>query len=207
MAGDVLRVLDAVGLFSAPIVGISMGGMAAQILAFQSQDRVESLTLVSTTAWYPGSARQALRDRADLVEGSGMSAIVEGTLERWFSEEFRRGQPEAVGRVRSMLESADPSAYAEAARAVARVDNLEPLRGLNVPTLIVAGTDDASLPVGASAELASAIGGARLTWLEGARHLCTVERADDFNRLLLEFLSAQKPRADEAGIAHTVAPW
>jgi 3-oxoadipate enol-lactonase len=207
-ARDALRIMDAVGAVTAHVVGISLGGAIAQVLALSAPERVRSLTLVSTTSHYPSDARSRLLERADAAEAHGMAPLVQSTLERWFTASYRERCAEHVGAIRSMLASADPGAYAEGARAVAAVRTSSLLGAIDCPTLIVEPSEDRSMPQGAARVLADGIPGGRLVSLEGAAHLCTVEKADEFNGILASFLeSVEASPPDERRMDVPLAPW
>jgi 3-oxoadipate enol-lactonase len=116
-----------------------------------------------------------------------MSAVTEGTLERWFTPE---APAELVERFRAMLTATDPEGYAACGEAIAGHDVIDRLGEIEVPTLVVAGDDDLSTPLEPHARtLADGIPGARLEVVEHARHIANAERPDPWNRAVLEFLA------------------
>jgi 3-oxoadipate enol-lactonase len=207
-AADLAAVLDAVGVVSGHIVGLSMGGMIAQLFALDYPDRVRSLVLACTTARYAGEARSQLEARADLVESTGMAAILDATMGRWFTSDFRDRHPEVVGWIRDMVGSAEPRAYAAAARAVARTDALSRLKDVRAPTLILAGEDDPSTPPEAAETLRSLIPGAQLRILPAVAHLCNVQDPATFNRRLGGFLTQVGGAGTaDTGLEAPAGPW
>jgi 3-oxoadipate enol-lactonase len=173
------RVLDAVdGPFS--LVGLSLGGAVGMRLAADHPERVERLVLACATDRF-GDPSQWL-DRAAVVRGEGLGAIVDAVLCRWFTPAFTDVEP-----YRRMILSIDPEGYARCCEALAGWTG-EGLERIEAPTLVVAGEHDPTVPPALAEELAGRIPGARLAVLDGAAHLANLERPNEFNRLLEEHL-------------------
>ncbi len=81
-AAELLRLLDSP---PAHVVGLSMGGMVAQYLAIRHPERVRSLALLGTACTMPDEARQSIAARGEVARQQGMSAVLDSTLERWFT--------------------------------------------------------------------------------------------------------------------------
>jgi 3-oxoadipate enol-lactonase/4-carboxymuconolactone decarboxylase len=150
-------------------------------LAVHEPHRIEKLVLASTSARF-GEPDQ-WRDRAATVRADGLEAIVDAVLDRWFGPGFRD-----VRRYREMFLSTDREGYARCCDALAEWDVRDDLERIEAPTLVVAAADDPSTPPEQLRAIADAIPGARLETIANARHLANVERADEFNALLAEFL-------------------
>jgi 3-oxoadipate enol-lactonase len=172
------RVLESVdGPFS--FVGLSLGGAVGMRLAADHPDRVERLVLACTTDRF-GDPAQWL-DRAAVVRGDGLDAIVDAVLGRWFTPAFTDVEP-----YRRMILSIDPEGYARCCEALALWTG-EGLERIEAPTLVVGGEHDPTVPPVLARKLADRIPGARLEILDAA-HLASLERPDEFNRLLEEHL-------------------
>jgi len=189
-ADELRRLLVSTGAARPHIVGISMGGMIAQVFAIRYPSMPASIVLVNTTPFYPPEARQQIELRAQTAEHDGMSSLVEPTLERWFTARFRETEPETVDRIRGMLRTADPHAYAEAARAVAAIDTRSRLDQIQCPTLIIRAEKDASMPATAAQTLHEQVRLSRLAVFSGAAHLCSVEQPDQFNEVVSQFVGS-----------------
>jgi 3-oxoadipate enol-lactonase len=180
--GDLARlVLSRVDAARFSFVGASLGGAVGMRLALDVPERVERLALVGSSARF-GTA-ELWRERAELVRAEGLEPILDGTLERWFTPAFAD-----VPRYREMFLSTDPEGYARCCDALARWDAREEIAAVAAPTLCVVGSDDPSAPPADSELIASRVADGRLEVLVGARHLASVERADEVNRLLQEHL-------------------
>jgi 3-oxoadipate enol-lactonase len=175
------RVLAEVGDEPFSFVGLSLGGAVGMQLACDVPDRVERLVLACTSARF-GEPQQWL-DRAATVRSEGLAAIVDAVLARWFTPAFGE-----AARWREMFLSVDPEGYARCCEALATWDARERLHEIEAPTLLVAASEDPTTPPAELEAIARAIPGARLELIEHAAHLANVERADEFNRLLEEWL-------------------
>jgi len=174
LADDLAALLDALGISSAHIAGLSLGGMTAQSFAARHPERVHSLTLMATTAFMPPQA--AWNDRATLVRRDGTQAIVAATLERWFTKGFRDAAPQSLAAVRDAFCAVDREGYAAACEAIGRM-NLRPLlQNIHAPTMIIAGREDPATPVAMGEELRDGIRGSELAVLSPAAHLLAVEQ-------------------------------
>ena len=197
MADDLYHFLHSIGVEAAHLVGLSMGGMIAQTLALSHPDAVLSLTLASTTSEYPSEGRQGFRERADTARESGMDALLDATLGRWFTDEYRQTNPPDLWKVRRVVSGTDPGCFAGAALAVSEVDTTARLNQIVAPTLAIAADGDLATPVAAARRIHEQIAGSRLEIIAGASHCCNIERPDAFNGLLLGFLGdLSSARAD-----------
>jgi 3-oxoadipate enol-lactonase len=207
-ADDVRAVLDAVGSTWAHLVGLSLGGMVAQEFALAQPDRVRSLTLVNTTSRLPPEVAAVYRDRAKKVEIGGISPILESTLARWFTADFLSSNSATVQRVRGILEQADPASYAAAARAIANVSTYDRLGAIAAPTLVIHGSEDASMPPGASEEIAQRVQQGRVAVMDGLSHMAPIQDPEAFIALLEPFLrEADEDAMEDPARIEPVHPW
>lgn len=188
MADDLHQFLRSVGVGPAHLVGLSMGGMIAQTLALSHPNQILSLTLAATTSEYPPEGRQAFLERAETARESGMRALVDGTLGRWFTEDYRQKIPADLSQVRRVVLGTNSACFGAAALAVSKVDTTARLHQIVAPTLVIAAEDDMSTPVAAARRIHEQIAGSRMEVIAGASHCCNIERPDEFNRVLLDFL-------------------
>lgn len=162
-------------------VGVSLGGAVGMRLALDHAERVERLVLSCTSARF--GPPESWRERAAAVRAGGMEAVADVVVERWFTPSFGD-----VRRYRDMLLATDAEGYARCCDAIAGWDARGELAPIAAPTLVVSGADDPATPPEHGEAIAAAIAGARHEVLPNARHLANVERAGEFNRLLLEHL-------------------
>ncbi len=191
MAADALAVLDAAGIGRAHVMGASMGGAIAQIIGVRHPERTRSLTLACTACRHHEWRRELLADWAAVAAREGMGALAQQAV-RWLigPRSLRRLWP-AVGLIGplAMTGSADPF-VAQVQAILAMDDGLRrELGAIEVPTLVMVGSQDILTPLGDSEELAELIPGAELAVIRGAAHGFMLEQGAAYNRTVLEFLS------------------
>jgi 3-oxoadipate enol-lactonase len=189
LTGDVLGLLDALNIARTHFAGLSMGGMIGQQLALRAPERIDHLVLADTSSRYPPAAMPIWDERIKLVREKGMEALVDSTLERWFTAPFRASHPEVTARIAGLIRSTPAVGYIGCGRTIPTLDITGRLRELENPTLVIVGADDAGTPPAMAREIAGAIRGARLEIIPAAAHLSNIEQPEIFTRLLLEFLA------------------
>ncbi|HEY7397638.1 MAG TPA: alpha/beta fold hydrolase [Gaiellaceae bacterium] len=170
-------------LLPASLVGNSFGGVIALRTALAKPGQVERLVLVGAALpdWeWSAEIRDYWAREAELFDGGDVAAAVDLNLEFWIAPEHRdelRPQLERAFELQSTHE--EPELL---------WPELAPLETLSVPTLVVVGDRDKDDFRRIAERLAATIPGARLEVIEGAGHVVGVDRPDELNRLLLEFL-------------------
>jgi 3-oxoadipate enol-lactonase len=198
MAADARAVLDAEGVASAHVMGASMGGVIAQLLAVRSPERVRSLVLACTACSHQQWRRDLLASWARLAEERGMGAVSTKALRWLIGPRHRRrfGLPLSV--LAPLVLNASPAAFTSQVAAILGQpeESAGALADLEVPTLVIVGTQDVLTPMADAEELVDRIPGAQLVVLSGASHGLMLDRAGEFNAAVLEFLSTVRgPRA------------
>jgi 3-oxoadipate enol-lactonase len=174
LAADVLKTLNAYGFSSFAYAGVSLGGMVGLWLAANVPERVSSLA-VCCTALVPLPSADSWRERVALVRSSGMDAIADMALPRWFTPSFIARSPSQVAVPGDMLRGTNPEGYAGCAEAIAAID-LRPLLGsVEAPTLVLSGAEDPAAPPSQGAITARGIAGSRLVVVRGASHFAHYE--------------------------------
>ncbi|MFO7985510.1 MAG: 3-oxoadipate enol-lactonase [Desulfatiglandaceae bacterium] len=188
LAGDVIGLLDALGLKTVHFVGLSIGGMIGQCLGLNHADRLDRLVLCDTTAVIPTEARQLFVEREQAAREKGMAALVQGTLERWFTPGYLQENPPVVDKIRDQVLATPMAGYTGCSQAILGLNYLDRLSEIHLPTLIMVGEDDPGTPVSASEAMHERIPGSRLEVLPHAAHLSNIEQAQTFNAHLMGFL-------------------
>jgi 3-oxoadipate enol-lactonase len=188
LAGDVIKLLDALQIDRVHFVGLSLGGMIGQRLALKDPHRLMSLALCDTAAIVPAEAQPLWQERMDKARKEGMKALLDQTMERWFTPSFLKQNSKMLALIREQLLATPVSGYIGSAEAIRRLNYLERLSKIKMPTLIVVGEDDPGTPVSASEAMQERISNSKLVILPSARHLSNVEQAEAFNAALLKFL-------------------
>lgn len=195
MADDAAGLLRALKVERAHVLGHSMGGYIAQELALSSPDLVAGLVLVSTSFGGKNavlmSAETAAQMRSELEADDPEVALRRGLRLR-FSDRFIAEHPDVINEFVTVRKAHLPSraAWLRQFAACLSFETESRLGSLDAPTLIVTGDDDPIVPAENSRRLAARIPGSQLRVFEGARHLVFIERAEEFNHIVIEFLKA-----------------
>lgn len=191
MADDAIAVLDAEGIDRAHVMGASMGGVISQIIAVLYPERVRSLVLTCTACRHHPWRRELLQSWADAVEERGMSALGESALEWLIGPRLRRRFGLWLNLLARIVLQQPPEPFIAQVHAI--LDMSDELRfqlaEIDLPTLVLTGSQDALTPVGDAEELAEAIPNARLEILPGAAHGLMVEAPNAFNDIVVQFLA------------------
>jgi 3-oxoadipate enol-lactonase len=182
LGGDLLGLLDDLGLERVSFCGLSLGGMVGMWLAANAPERVDRLALCCTAGKVDG---QVYLERAAKVRAGGTGSVAAEVAERWFTPAFRARAPQAVARAVAMLLATPDEGYAGCCEAIAAMDLRAGLPAITAPTLVIAGGDDPATPPAQAEAIAAAIVGARLELAPGAAHLANIEQPEQITRLLL----------------------
>ncbi len=188
LGDDAIGLLDALNIDLVHWVGLSMGGMIGQCLALNHAERLLSLALCDTAAVIPDEAQSMWQERIDLVRDKGMEALVQSTLERWFTPPYLSQNPPGVELIRKHFLATPVAGYIGCSEAIRGLNYLERLSEIKTPTLIIVGEDDPGTPVAASEAMHERIPESRLAILMSAAHLSNIEQPEAFNKALMRFL-------------------
>lgn len=191
MAQMVAALLDELQLERVVLGGLSMGGYVTFAFYRLFPQRVRALILADTRP--QADTEEGRRTREELAQRAlheGMEAIAGMMLPKVLAPTTMKENQAAVARVREMITQMRPEGTAAASRGMAvRRDQSELLAQINVPTLIIVGSEDKLTPPADAERMQRAISGARLAVMAGAGHVSNIERPADFNRALINFLA------------------
>src|SRR5437588_11392949 len=187
LGGDLLALMDRVGIERAALCGLSIGGMISMWVAAHHPERVERLVLCCTSALL--GPPEGWHQRAALVRAKGVEAVADAVLERWFTPGFAAEHPQVIEDMRARLVATPAEGYAGCCEAIAAMDLTGDLPSISVPTLVLSGADDPPTPPVHGRRIAELIPGARFEIVSPAAHLATVERPDLTTAMILRFLS------------------
>jgi 3-oxoadipate enol-lactonase len=192
LGGDVLALLDRLGLERASFCGLSIGAITGLWLGANAGERVDRLVVCSTAAHLP--PREQWIERAAQVRSQGLEPQADAAIERWFTPEFLTRDPETVRRIRESFIRTPAEGYAACCEALADFDMRGDLGAIGVPTLVIGGAEDPVAPPDRLRELEAGIPAARLTVISAARHLVAVERPEEVTNAVQEHLGSEVPR-------------
>ena len=171
----------------AHFVGHSMGAILCQMLAAEEPRLVRSMILFGALAEPSEATRTALATRARQARAEGMAPIADQIVANALSSDTRNKLRTAVAFVRESLMRQNPEGYALACEALAKATAAD-ARLISAPTLLVTGDADAVNPPGIARDLADRIAGARLSLVDRGGHWLTIERPEECNQRIAEFL-------------------
>jgi 3-oxoadipate enol-lactonase len=189
LGGDVVRLLDRLGIERASFCGLSVGGMTGMWLAAEAPERVERLVLLCTSALL--GPKGVWDERIATATEQGMAALVDGVIERWFTPAFRSENPGVVEKMAATLRETDPEGYAGCCAAIRDMDLRDRLPSIEAPTLVVSGAEDPATPPEHGRLIRDAIPGARFEVVPDAAHIANVERPEEITSLILNHLEAE----------------
>ena len=187
LADDAVALLDHLDVERVKFCGLSKGGMVGQMLGTRHPKRVQCLVLCDTSAYM--GAPGTWDERIAAVRAGGMEAVLESTIDRWFTKPGQARLADEVGEVRQMILNTPVEGFVSCANAIQAMDQRESIREISLPTLVIVGEEDAGTPVSAAELIADHIPGAQLLVLKEAAHFANVEQAERFNGALLGFLA------------------
>jgi pimeloyl-ACP methyl ester carboxylesterase len=188
IAQDGLALLDALGLDTAVVGGVSMGGYAAMALLREDASRVRGLLLLDTQVTADDEAGRARREvQAQDALARGVQSVLENNLPKLLASPV----DSPLGReVAQLMRQATPEGIAAALRGMGlRHDSKDMLARFAGPTLVVVGEQDTVTPLERARQMADLVAGAQLEVIPGAGHLANQENPEAFNRVLDAFLS------------------
>ena len=199
MAQDVCSAMEELEIYKADVMGVSMGGMISQWLAIDHPELVNKLVLVVTSAKPNPTLSEALHEWMDCARRNDHTAFMESNLRRIYTEEYCEKYKRLLPFLGKFTQPKSYDRFFVHAHACFDHNAADELHKISAPTLVVGGEQDKALTAEASRQIAAAIPNAKLHMYENLGH-GLYDEAKDFQRLVLEFLSAP---ADE--IAETEA--
>jgi 3-oxoadipate enol-lactonase len=192
MASDVRELMRALAIDRAVLTGLSMGGYVALAFYRNFPEAVRALVLADTRATADNEEAKNNRLRsAEKALREGAAAIADETTPKLLGETTLNNNAELVRRVHTIQSSNSPLGIAAAQRGMAaRVDSTDLLAKIDVPTLVLVGSEDKLTPPAEAEVIHKGISNAKLLVIEKSGHLSNLETPETFNSALLEFLES-----------------
>lgn len=187
-AADLLALTTHLGLESFVICGVSVGGMIAQAAAAEAPSRVRALVLCNTGAKI--GPPKIWTDRIREVQSAGLEPMADAVMERWLTPGFRASAPAVLAGCRAMLTRTPAAGYAAACAAIREADLTETARGLKLPVLCIAGSEDQATPPALVRALAGLIEGVAYYEIADCGHLPPVEQPEASAAAIAQFLES-----------------
>ena len=192
LAGDVLAVLDALGMAKVHYIGLSIGGMIGQAFAIKHGGRLLSAMWCDTMPQTPPGSTQAWEDREKIVRGAGsLLPLADATVDRWLTEKVKAERPNRYQQIRDTIIGTTAAGYLGCTAAIRNYDFIPDLPSVKVPVLVVCGSDDAGTPPEANRRIAGLVATGRYEEIADARHFPNVEHPGRFNQIMMSWLKSQ----------------
>lgn len=197
LVGQLSALLEEHGVTRAHVVGFSLGSLIAQAFALARPECLMRLVLLSGVYDRSHSAREAVLERLKLAELSGPDSLVEGALDRWFTDGYRKSHQRDIAMIEQRLRHNSPQGFLPAYRLFARAD--EWLAGrlgkISAPTLVVTGEQDPGSTPDMAKRMSEAMPDADCRIIAGVRHMLPMEAAEELNVMLKTFLSNSESKS------------
>jgi 3-oxoadipate enol-lactonase len=180
LVGDAVALMDHFEMDRPVFLGLSLGGMTGLGVALTHPTRIRSLVCCDARADAPAPFVTGWDDRIKMVRDGGMASIVPGTIERWLSPAFRAANPGTVAEVEKMILTTSVAGYEGCAAALKKLNYLDRLGEIDLPTLFVVGSEDMGAPPAVMKAMADRVRNAEFAVIEGSAHLPNIDNAGGF---------------------------
>lgn len=190
MALDIIHLMDELEVDSAVFCGLSMGGQIVFDLYRSFPQRVGALIIADSDAsGETAESREARLAKAEAILRFGMEQHTNETIDQYIAA-ASMASPGVYDHLRRMMINTAPEGAAAAHRGRAeRRDHVALLPSIRVPALIIVGSEDFFTPLPVARIMSDGIPNARLVCIEGAGHLPNMEKPEQFNHAIEEFLA------------------
>jgi len=173
------------------LLGLSMGGYVCFEFVRRYPDMLCGLILVGTQpAADSDAAKRSRYETAEFVRREGTAALAERLIPRFLGKTTLASKPDVVETLRNLIEPSSPEAIAQASYGLAsRSDSTPILRNINLPTLIIAGSEDAIIPSTQAETMHREIPESQLVVVEQSGHLINLEQPKVLDRVVSDFLN------------------
>lgn len=185
LGNDFIALLDELKIDKVYFCGLSMGGLIGQWLGIHHPKRLFKLILSNTDSKIGTAA--AWNDRIKIIYEEGMQSIVEGTMERWFTADFRKNNPSRIADIMSVFAGNSLVGYANSCAAVRDADFRNDLQKITIETLVITGNEDLVTNVEQAELLAKSLPNGNLKVLP-ACHLSATELSESYAQVLINFI-------------------
>ena len=188
MAHDVVNAMDQLGIGSADIFGVSMGGMISQYIAIDHPEKVKKLILTVTCARPNPIIKEAVGEWASCARLGDHTALMDSNVRLIYSEDYYRRNKWMVPIMGKLTKPSSYERFFVMADACLTHNAYDDLHRITAPTLVIGGEQDLCLGGEASREIAACIPAVELSMYEQWGH-GLYDEAKDFNLVVMDFLS------------------
>lgn len=186
---DMVALWDHLGIDQTYYVGLSIGGMTVQGIMLKHPERLKAVVIANSMGVVPPEFVNAWGDRIKLCQQKGMAPLIQPTMERWFTEEYRKKETPEAQFISDMIASTSVEGYAGCAAAIQKLNYLDDLGTISgIPVLFIAGSQDGGTPAPGVEAMHRNMPGSEYLLLDPAAHISNVECPEAFNEAITGFL-------------------
>jgi len=185
---QLLNLINELEIKKIHLVGFSLGALIARHFAANNGDRLSSLTLHGSIYKRSKEQKRVVENRYELMKTSTPTSQ-DRALRRWFTEDFIKNNKYTFDKIKLILEENDVNNLLKAYKLfVFYEDDDQMLNKINTNTLVTTGQHDVGSTTDMAINLTENIKGAKYRDIKHGKHLCSIECADDFNKILENFI-------------------
>lgn len=190
LSEQLIALMDGLNIGQAALVGFSLGGMINRRCAMDHPDRVSALAILNSPHERVDDQQRLVEARAFDTGAGGPAANIDETLARWFTDDFRKNQPDVVKQIRRVVLANHPENYAAHRLVLAQgvKELIRPDPPISHPTLVMTCAHDSGSTPAMSHTIASEIDGAKVHILSDLQHLGLIEDPKGFSKPIKAFL-------------------
>ena len=191
LENDVIKIMDDLEIEKANFVGLSMGGMTSLGLALKHQKRFDKFVCCAARADMPPPMQDGWNQRIAVVKEKDTAGVVNGSLERWYSENFTKdpSNSDVINLSKEMIKNTSKEGYIGSCEAIKKLDYLKELSTINKEILYISGEIDMGAPAMAMEEMHHLTPNSKYECISGAAHILNIECAEKVNNIILDFLN------------------
>ena len=186
LADDVLALTKQLNIQKGYYCGLSIGGMIGQTIAIRGSHPFTKMVLADTTHTQPPEAIKQWEDRIAIAKSKGMAGLVDGTMERWFTEPYRKKNSPEFQKIRNLVLKTPVAGFVGCGQAIMKLNTTARLKDIKLPVLAITGEQDGAAP--GTKYIGEQVPGAKFVNIPQPAHISNIEQAEAFNRGLREFL-------------------
>lgn len=183
---DVWRLLNHLEINNCIVVGLSVGGIIAQLLAHYHTGMVEKLILCDTR--HKIGSVDLWNNRIEQIRSHGLKSISDDIMKRWFPPAFHAEHAVVAQGCKNMLERCDVKGYVQTCEGIRDADTTEIVKQIKKPVLCIVGSEDKSTPVEEVKALADLIEGSFFKIMPGSGHIPCVDNPTGLSKLIIDFI-------------------
>ena len=191
LENDVIKIMDDLEIEKANFVGLSMGGMTSLGLALKHHKRFDKFVCCAARADMPPPMQDGWNQRIAVVKDNDTAGVVNGSLERWYSEDFTKdpSNSDVINLSIEMITNTSKEGYIGSCEAIKKLDYLKELSTINKEILYISGEIDMGAPAMAMEEMHHLTPNSKYECISGAAHILNIECAEKVNNIILDFLN------------------